>query len=197
MKRISTISIAMLAATLFLTGCDNKKKEEAKSEPAAKAEPTPTEPAPTPAAGQPAADTAAPAAGAPAAGAPAAGTPAATDPTAAAPAAPTGPMPSDAEIAATVDKSLGIIEGFAAAAKANKGNCGAMADAMQKVVDENKEVLGKVKSFGANPEVGKKAQELMQKNMTRWTTAMQAMSESSANCQTDPKVQKVFEQLQM
>jgi hypothetical protein len=189
MKRITTISIAMLAGALFFTGCDNKKKEEAKTEPAAKAEPTPTEPAPTPAAGQPATDTAAAAPGGTAA-------PTATDPAAPAAAAPTGPVPSDAEIAATVDKSLGVIEGFAAAAKASRGNCDAMATAMQKVVDSNKEVLAKVKDFGSNPEVGKKAQELMQKNMTRWTTALQAMTESAANCQTDPKVQKVFEQLQ-
>jgi hypothetical protein len=189
MKRLTTISIALLAGSLFFAGCDNKKKDAAAADPATKAAPTPTEPAPTPAVEAPTTPPADPAA---------AGAVAPTDPAApGAAAVPTGPVPSDAEITATVEKSLGIIEGFAAAAKGAKGDCNVMAESMQKVVDANKETLTKIKSFGQNPEVGKKAQELMQKNMGRWTTSMQAMSEATTACQSDPKVQKVFEQLQM
>jgi hypothetical protein len=110
-------------------------------------------------------------------------------------AAPAGPKPTDAEIAAAVDKSLVFIEELAKTAAANKGKCGAIADGFQALLDKNGDLMSQIRAYGADQEIGAKAQAEMQKNLPRWEAATKTLQESVAGCESDPKLQKVFEQL--
>ena len=157
---IATLSVLMVA--FAFTAC-NKKKEEAKTDPAA-----------TPA-GDPAATT-------PPAGDPAATTPPAGD-TATAPAA-AGQYTVDE----ACDKSIAMMEQMGAAVSGNKGNCDGMGDALQKWADDNKDFIAWGKANDKDAAMKKEFEEKCMPKMTPVMEKIGAAMGGAQECATNEKV---------
>lgn len=154
------ITASAVLAIGLAAGC---KKDE-KSEPAAPAaKPDPSAAAPAPTAGQPAP-------------APAA------DP---APAAAAGG--SVDELGA---KTITMMEAMAKAASENKGDCDKQAAALQKVVDDNKDLMAAGKAADKDPA---KKKELEEKFGEKGMAIMGGMMGDLADCQDNENLKKVFE----
>ncbi len=180
MKRLS--AIALLAASFTFAAC---KKEEKKNAPAT------TETKPAAGTNAPAAP-AAPAAGTEAPAAPAA--PAApTDPAAgsaaAGGAAPAGTAPamSDAEFEATMKQMLTLIGQMGSAVDAAGGDCGKLADGMEKVLTDNTAFIEKMKTYKDSADMQKKSGEWMQNHMAEVMGPGMKIAEASQKCASDAK----------
>jgi hypothetical protein len=161
---LAMLSVLMIASTLA-AGC-NKKKEEAKTDPAAT----------TPPAGDPAATT--PPAGDPAATTPPAGDPAATPPAAA------GKYTVDE----ACDKSIAMMEQMGTAVSGNKGNCDGMGDALQKWADDNKDFIAWGKANDNDPAMKKEFEEKCMPKMTPVMEKIGAAMGGAQECATNEKV---------
>ena len=168
MNRLTVTFSALALATALAAGCN--KKEEAKPADSTGA-------APSGAAGeQPA----------PTAGA----EPAAAEPAAGGAAAP------NLSIDEVCTKSVGMMEGMGAAVTANKGNCDAMGDALQKWADDNKELIAWGK---ANETDAAKKKEFDEKCMPKMQGVMQKLGpamEGAQACATNEKVKAAMATLQ-
>jgi len=168
--KISKLAIAALAAgTLAFTGCS--KKDEKKDEAQPKA----------------------------AEGTPAAGAQGKTD-TANKPDQPkTGDTAAAGDTGGTkiteadMEKTVTMFESLAAAAKAGGGDCDKAAAGMQKVMDGNKDFIGKMNAMkGKDPEAEK---IFAAKYQERIGKVMMGMMGDLQKCQNNENIKKVFESL--
>jgi len=195
--------IAVIAAAVAITGC--KKKEEG-NKPAATDKPVTGPAAPgaeMPAAGSMAApgagSMAAPGAGSMAAGSmdPATGgtvgSAAPTDPAMGAP--PAGPAPTDAEFEAMMGKAVVMFTAMGAAADKSGGDCGKLAESLDKVMTDNQDFIGMAKKYKGNPETDKKGEEWMKAHQDQVMGPMMKVAGAGQKCSTDAKFQAVMAKL--
>lgn len=166
MNRFFASFSVLVLTTALAAGC---KKEEAKVDDSAAAAPS---------GAAPSGDQPAPAAGDPAAAQPAA------DPAAGASAAPSGDF--NAEEACT--KSIAMLEQMAEAVVANKGNCDAMGDALQKWADSNKAFITQAKVDDNDPAKKKAFEDTCNPKMTPVMEKLGTAMEGAQTCGTNEKV---------
>lgn len=196
MNRLTVI--AMLAAAIAITGC--KKKDEGNK-------PATTE---KPAAGSAAGSAVVPAGGSavapaggsaamvdPAAGSaavPAGGSAVAVDPAAGAPAA-GGPAPTEAEFEAMMGKAVAMFTAMGDAADKSGGDCGKLAESLEKVMADNKDFIEQAKKYKDNPDMDKKGEEWMKAHQDQVMGPMMKVAGAGQKCAGDAKFMAVMEKL--
>ena len=173
MNRFFVIFSGLVLATSLAAGCkkDEAKKDEAKTD----------DPA--------AAPTTAPSGEQPAAGA------SADEGGSAQPAA-SGGSTASYTIDEACTKTIGMMEAMGAAVTANKGNCDAMGDALQKWADDNKDFIAWGK---ANEGDAAKKKEFEEKCTPKMTPAMQKLGtamEGAQGCENNEKVKAALATLE-
>jgi hypothetical protein len=94
------------------------------------------------------------------------------------------------------DKALAMFEQMGAALSDNKGNCDAMGEALQKVVDDNKEFMAWGKESDKDPARKKEFDEKCEPRMTPVMEKMGASMESAQACGTNEKVKAALSSLE-
>ncbi|HVK71783.1 MAG TPA: hypothetical protein VM734_00630 [Kofleriaceae bacterium] len=196
--------IAMFAAAVLFAGCKKEEKAAGTGTAAGTAEGTAakpsegTAPAPGTAPGTAAGTEAGTAAGTEAGTAAGGGTATPVEPgtgTATPPAA-TGPAPSDAEVAAAVDKATKLFTDLGNAVEKNAKDCGAMATAIEKAIDSHKDFIQESQKWKGNQAAEAKLLEGLQKTGVMETT-MQKMMPGLQACGSDPKVEAALKKMEM
>lgn len=91
------------------------------------------------------------------------------------------------------EKMLTMFKAMAKAATDNKGNCDAMADAMEKIINDNKALMEAGKNFDKDPENKKWFEETHGEQIKE---IMGSMMAPMMECQDNEKLKKVFESMQ-
>jgi hypothetical protein len=94
------------------------------------------------------------------------------------------------------DKAIAMFEQMGAAVSNNKGNCDGMGEALQKVVDDNKEFMAWGKESDKDPAKKKEFDEKCGPRMTPVMEKMGASMEGAQACGTNEKVKAALSSLE-
>ena len=94
------------------------------------------------------------------------------------------------------EKMKTMFSGFVDVAKANKGNCGGLADAMDKMIEENKGVALRAKELEKDAEAKKWMDEQGKKMMEEMGPKLMELMPIMAECKDDEKFKKVNEKFE-
>jgi hypothetical protein len=172
-------ALVVMAAALALAGCGKKDANQPATVPAEVMDP----------------------------GAPA-GTTATTEPAAPAdpvtPPATTAPPPagssassamSDADFEALMARVVAMFDAMGAAADKHGGDCGKLADALDKVITDHRPLVAEVKAFEKDPAMNQRGEAWLKDHQDRIMTPMMKVAGMSQRCADDPRFQKTMEKM--